>query len=127
MTYTTINGHKASVQDVGALEGLRMFYTFEDKTPAGEQLQVELIRVEDDGTRYSNPRRWYKNGWTDKPLKACYLATVYATDKNGFCWGRYNPQITRGNKINFAWVFEATEQSKNKLLAEILRRAYKIA
>ena len=50
---------------------------------------------------------------------------VYAYDKEGNCYGRYNPQILpHGTKINFDWILEATEENKERILNEIIKRTY---
>lgn len=66
-----------------------------------------------------------KKGFIKERLKSYWHVTVYAYDKKGACCGRYNPQILPGGiKINFDWVLEATEENKERILNEIIKRAY---
>ena len=80
---------------------------------------------------------WVKHGYFKKAF-AWWNVTVYATDKDGNCWGRYNPQeklhITKNDKgeiiehrnvVNFNWVLPATEENKQKIIAEVSRLAFK--
>lgn len=46
---------------------------------------------------------------------------VYVEDSEGNCFGSYNPIIING-KINFEWLFEATEDNKQKLINEVYKR-----
>ena len=46
--------------------------------------------------------------------------SVYVTDKDGNCYGRYNPhELPKSHKINFDWVLEGTEENRIKILEEI--------
>jgi hypothetical protein len=52
--------------------------------------------------------------------------STYVTDTEGNCYGRYNPQskISEDGKrtvLNFDWMFEATEENKEKLLNEVYK------
>lgn len=57
------------------------------------------------------------------------LFDVYATDSAG-CWGRYNPttKLHESGKrlvLDFDWMLPATNENRDKILAEIIRRANK--
>lgn len=80
---------------------------------------------------------WVKNKIFKKPF-AWWHITTYAYDKDGYCWGRYNPQekpeIKRDNKgkiimnhdvVDFDWVLPATEENRQKIIAEVSRLAFK--
>ena len=59
-------------------------------------------------------------------LETYWSVEVYVTDTEGTCWGRYNPQtkLSEDKKrlvINFDWMFEATEENKEKILNEVYR------
>ena len=62
---------------------------------------------------------------------------VYATEENGMCYGRYNPQekpevkkdskgkvYLNHNVVNFDWVLPATEENRQKIIAEVSRLAF---
>ena len=50
---------------------------------------------------------------------------MYAYDKEGSCYGKYNPQILPyGTRINFDWILEATKENKEQILNEIIKRTY---
>lgn len=83
------------------------YYLFTDLTKAGEQLEVEITKVE---ARSKGSVPWW------------YVKT-YAT-KNMYTYGRYNPQLD-GTSINPVWKLDATEENKQLILMEIERRAYR--
>lgn len=80
---------------------------------------------------------WVKNKIFPKAFAWWHITTnVY--DKDGHCWGRYNPQekpeikrddkgkiILNHNVVNFDWVLPATEENKQKIIAEVSRLAFK--
>ena len=64
-----------------------------------------------------------KHGFTDRVLKTYWSVSTYVTDAKGQCWGIYNPTIKpNGNKINFDYMFEATEENKQILINETYKR-----
>lgn len=104
------------------------WYTFEEQNSAGERLQVELSECRPDNRcKNSLPNLWKKHGYTARVLESYFCVRTYATDPEGVCRGRYNPQEETQNSspqrsINFAWMLEATEENREKLLLEIYRR-----
>lgn len=84
------------------------YYLFTELTKAGEQLEVEITKVE---ARSKTASPWW------------YVKT-YATDSHLDTYGRYNPQLD-GFKINPVWQLDATEENKELILMEIERRAYR--
>lgn len=102
----------------------RKFYRFNDRNSKGERIKVEFVKVENDYKEHLI-NVWYKKGFIKERLKSYWHVTVYVYDEKGACWGRYNPQILPGGtKINFDWVLEATEENKERILHEIIKRAY---
>lgn len=104
--------------------GARTVYTFAEQNRNGERLQVELVEVRPDNrSKSSLPNLWQKHGYTKKRLESYFSVATYATDAEGLCCGRYNPQIKTGeNKINFDWMLEVAEQNREKLLRECYNR-----
>lgn len=108
---------------VDSLPAARTVYTFARPTAAGESLVVEFSRCESSDTCGDCARLWYKHGYTSRILPTYWAVSTYATDADNNCWGRYNPTIGADGKLDFAWVLEATEENRVKLLNEIMRRA----
>lgn len=110
--------------------GARTVYTFAEQNRNGERLQVELVEVRPDNrSKSSLPNLWQKHGYTKKRLESYFSVATYATDADGLCWGRYNPQTkeeaVNGKPravINFDWMLEVTEQNRERLLRECYNR-----
>lgn len=110
------------------------FYYYEDakgesKTNAkGESLIVEITHCSDDcKSKHSLPIIWQKMDYTKELIPEWWDVTIYSSDKNGNCYGRYNPTHKRSDDgkrfaINFDWHLLATEENVQLLLTEILRR-----
>lgn len=119
----TIDGHEYAIETMNP-KGTRKFCCFNDRNSKGERIEVEFVKVENDYKEHLI-NVWYKKGFIKERLKSYWHVTVYAYDEKGACWGRYNPQILPGGtKINFDWVLEATEENKESILHEIIKRAY---
>lgn len=105
--------------------GTRTRFNFSGLSAAGERITVDLSPITPDAhDRNSLPSLWYQHGFTKTLLPSYWVVDVYATEENGNCWGRYNPQVIPGqNKINFKWMLPATAENRDALLAEIVRRA----
>lgn len=91
-----------------------------------ETLTIELSECKNPGGKNALPYLWYKAGYTDKILDTYLCIHTYCTDSEGNCYGRYNPQTKRSddgerNVINFDWMFENTEENKQKLINEVIR------
>ncbi|MCM1437822.1 MAG: hypothetical protein NC131_01230 [Roseburia sp.] len=129
----TINGVEITTEQRTATN---TFYHFTSKH--GERITVELTKCVTPEKLGKNDLMclWVKNGYLPAVLPSWFSVEVYAYDEKGNCWGWYNPQIIDYRKfdkhgkqiesrhiINFDWVFEATEQNRNKILAEIVNRA----
>lgn len=109
----------------------RWFYYFTEPNAKGETLTIELTKCEDEPNwKNSNSKRWKKNGYTDRVLETYWSISTYIRDTEGNCYGRYNPQHTTEYNpetdsirpvINFEWMFEATEENKEKLIDEVYR------
>ena len=107
----------------------RTLYEMDGTTPRGERLGVEFTACTNDGSKYSLPNIWHKAGYTPAPLPSYWVVDVYATDSAG-CWGRYNPteKLHESGKrmvLDFDWILPATNENRDKILAEIIRRANK--
>ena len=95
---------------------------FEGENKNGECIEVELSRIRAES---SSIMEWVKNGSIPKALPTWWSIDLYVTDKDGNCYGRYNPQeLPKSHKINFDWVLEGTEENRIKILEEIERLAF---
>lgn len=109
--------------------GRRWFYEYEELTPRGERIVVELCRCEnpDASDKKTLPYLWHKHGYTPTVLDDWWSVQVYAYDSEGNCWGRYNPTEKHDVPrpvIDFDWLLPATDANREKLLREIERRAF---
>lgn len=91
-----------------------------------ETLMMEIHECTNPGGKNALPYLWYKAGYTDKILDTYLCIHTYCTDSEGNCYGRYNPQTKESddgkrNVINFDWMFENTEENKQKLINETIR------
>lgn len=109
----------------------RELLTFEELNAKGEKIQLELTRCENSGAVHSLPYIWKKAGYINRILETYWSLSTYATEDGGkgTCWGRYNPQEKpsedgKRRAINFDWMFEATEENREKLIAEVERLAF---
>ena len=92
----------------------------------GETIVVELTNVfPDNSSKSSLPVLWKKHGYTKELLNSYISVDVYVTDKKGNCWGKYNPQIVKGqNKINFDYMLEVSRPNRSKILNAISKLAF---
>lgn len=106
--------------------GRRWLYTFLKKNDKGELIQVELTKCEPDNRKKKSlPNLWKKYGYMERVIDNYWYITVYATDENGNCYGKYNPMCKNDSlKIDFNWILEATEKNRIKVLEEVERRAF---
>lgn len=91
-----------------------------------ETLLIELSECENPGGKNAIPVLWHKHGFTDRVLDTYICIHTYVTDSEGNCFGRYNPQTKlsedgKRHVINFNWMFENTEENKQKLIDECIR------
>lgn len=116
-----IDGHEYAIE---TMNGTREFYCLKDRNSKCERIEVEFVKIENDHKGHFI-NLWYKKGFIKEQLENYWNVIVYAYDKEGNCYGRYNPQILpHGTKINFDWVLEATQENKERILHEIIKRAY---
>lgn len=103
------------------------FYTFTDTNAKGEKLIIELNKCEDwKESKKSLPKLWKKGGYINRVLETYWSIQTYVKDSEGNSFGKYNPQhkLSEDGKrivINFDWMFEATEENKEKLINEVYR------
>lgn len=109
------------------------FYHYKEngeyKTNAkGETLIVDVGYCSNFGKgKFDLPWSWYKSGKTAEFMPEYWGLNTYVTDKDGQCWGGYNPTVKpsedqKRQVIDFDWHFSATEENFKKLLEEVLRR-----
>jgi len=104
----------------------RWFYTFAEPNTKGETLVIELSKCTNWGGSNALPVLWKKHGHIDRVLETHWSISTYVRDTEGNCYGMYNPQekIREDGKamvINFDWMFEATEENKERLIDEVFR------
>lgn len=117
--------HPCTVKDMSYGRGLRMRYEFEDKNAKGEEITVELVSCTRDPGDRSLPKLWKAAGLIDRVLDTWVGVNVYVTSEDGTCRGDYNPQESGiGHKINFYWMLEDTPENRDRIIAEICRRAF---
>lgn len=118
--------HSYKIEDMTGGRGFCIRYTFEDQTPKGERLIVDLVRCENPGGARSLPNLWKEHGYIDRVLKSWIGIDVYVTDKAGNCRRDYDPMVldNNGHRINFEWVLEDTPENRDRIIAEICRRAF---
>lgn len=104
------------------------FYTFTDVNEKGEKLVIELTKVSVSGSLHKSlPVLWNKKGYIDRVLETYWCIQTYVKDTEGNSFGLYNPQHKlevdedgrKRSVIDFNWMFEATEDNKEKLLNEV--------
>lgn len=101
-------------------------YKFTNINEKGEKLIIELSKCEDCNLKNSLPKLWKQHGYIDRVLKTSWSIQTYVKDTEGNSFGRYNPQLKlsedgKRTVINFDWMFEATEENKEKLLNEVYK------
>lgn len=117
--------HSYTVEDKSCGRGLRIRYRFEEKNEKGEEILVELISCTRDPGSLSLPILWKRQGLIDRALDSWVDVNVYVTSADGTCRGAYNPQESGiGHKINFDWMLEDTPENRDRIIAEICRRAF---
>lgn len=85
---------------------------FNQKNRKGDSLEM-IIEHADTAPELKNGagRTWKRLGYTKSVIKEFWSVLTYATDKNGECWGRYNPQhkLSEDKKrlvLNFDYVLD---------------------
>lgn len=86
----------------------RWFIKFVESNSIGEKITIEFCSLD---------------GWL--------RINVFATDTEGLCWGKYNPQEKmskdRGRRvINPKWLLEDTQANRDRLINEVHRRAFSV-
>lgn len=115
------SGHKCTIEKMNQ-KGTREFYYFNDRNHKDEKIEVEFVKIENN---HNLINIWYKKCFIKEQLESYWHVTVYVYDKEGNCYGKYNPQILpHGTGINFDWILEATKENKERILNEIIKRTY---
>lgn len=88
----------------------------------GEALTVEVDTIDGgDGHDGWLLTEWAKRGYI-KHMASAWNTNVYVRAADGETTQAYNPQIKPSGEIEFSWILERTEISRNALLVEILNR-----
>ena len=118
-----IDGHEYTIEKMSQ-KGTREFYRFNDRNSKDERIEIEFTKVENDCKGHLL-NIWYKEGFIKEKLENYWHVEVYVYDEKGNCYRKYNPQILpHGTKINFDWILKATEENKESILNEIIKRTY---
>ena len=104
---------------------------FNQKNRKGESLEM-IIEHADTAPELKNGagRTWKRLGYTKSVIKEFWSVLTYATDKNGQCWGRYNPQhkLSEDKKrlvLNFDYVLDGcTVENRDLLIKAAARRFF---
>nr|WP_024835443.1 hypothetical protein [Clostridium sp. 12(A)] len=104
----------------------RWFYRFTEPNAKGETLTIEMSLCTNSGGSHALPVLWKQHGYIDRVLETYWSISTYVRDTEGACYGRYNPQHKlredgKGMVINFDWMFDATEDNKERLFDEVYR------
>lgn len=92
----------------------------------GDNFIIEVTKCEHDLTRSHDLMNvWKKSGYIQKPLKTHIYIDTYYTDKNGQCFGWYNPTCklySNGGRmvIDFDYVKEYNAENVQYLLAKCI-------
>lgn len=106
------------------MAGERWFIKFTEPNAKEETVLIELCKCTDIPDKTSIPKMWVKNGYIDRVLETYWHVNTYVKDTKGYSYMYYNPQVKPDTgKINFEWMFEATEENKNKIIDEVYRLA----
>jgi hypothetical protein len=98
------------------------WYTFTEANAKGETMVVELSKCTNCGGSHALPVLWKQHGYMDRVLETYWSIHTYVKDTEGNSYGRYNPQSKQGKcEIDFDWMFEATEENKQKLIDEAFK------
>ena len=100
---------------------------FDKYNEKGEKLCVEIGCCVNPGGKNSLPALWFKRGFTKEIMTDWWSVKTYVTNKDGACYGAYNPTTKRSDDgkrfvINFDWHLSATDVNFKKLLTEIKTR-----
>lgn len=100
------------------------YYTFTERNDIDEKIVVEISKciTENPNNKKCLPYLWWKSGYTDHILSSYWSINTYIYNDDGDCIGKYNPQV-QGNRINFEWMLEATEENLQRILEEVYRHA----
>ena len=92
----------------------------------GENFVIEISsRPVDRKTKRDPVNLWFKNKWIPHRIKQCLFVTTYFTDKDGMCYGWYNPthKLSEDGKrsvIDFSFEYEDTKENREAILAEAI-------
>ena len=127
---TMLQANDYKVIDCGS--EVRRMYEFNGRTPRGERVIVEVSECYPFSAKgwgkNDLPTLWAKKGWTDGVLPNYLSIHTYVYSPGETCWIGYNPQTRKAwdgerDVINFDWILPVSDENRNRLLAEVVRRA----
>jgi hypothetical protein len=99
------------------------WYEVNERNEKGERMVFSIMHCTNPGGTNSLPYLWNKAGYTNGILETYIGLDTYVYDTEGACSGMYNPTVKcNGMSIDFEWMFEDTEENRQKLINEMLRR-----
>ena len=116
---------KYTTKDMTCGSGNRIRYTFEEKNRKGETIIFDLSHCENHDGPNSLPKMWKRAGLIDRVLQSWIVVDIFVYDSAGKCRRKYEPTVDEsGRHINFAWMIEDTPENRERMIAEIHRRAF---
>lgn len=115
---------KYTTKDMTFGRGERIRYTFCEKNGKGETIVFDLSHCENHGGPHYIPKMWKRAGLIDRVLQTWIAVDVYVHDSAGNERKDYDPTVASGRRINFVWMIEDTDENREKIIAEIYRRAF---
>ena len=105
-------------------------YTFDDVNAKHEKIIVDVMKIVTDPTdKHGTAYHWRKAGLTKRIITNYWSVQTYVYDTDGNCHGAYNPTYRPRDTwphswvLDFDWIIPATDENRDKLLDEIIRRA----
>lgn len=111
--------------------GRRWLLRVNNENSKNETMLIEVCKVENnEKNKHSIAYVWKRAGFIPCVYSEWWSITTEVKDKDGNCYGRYNPQHKVNEEktrlvINFDWLFNGcTSENLEKLINEALRQFF---